>query len=125
MKTLGSFKRVTWLLIFLLLWGTAPATAGLFDSLSNEKERQIGEEFFLELQSTYPISTDPFISCYINRLGHKLEAQQPPHAFQIPLLRPGRTDLECLCRARGIRIRAQRSYPPDGSGRGIGRNHGP
>lgn len=78
MKTLGSFKRVTWLLIFLLLWGTAPATAGLFDSLSNEKERQIGEEFFLELQSAYPISTDPYISSYVNHLGHKLEAQQPP-----------------------------------------------
>ncbi len=82
MKTLGSFKRVTWLLIFLLLWGTAPATAGLFDSLTNEKERQIGEEFFLELQSAYPISTDPYISSYVNHLGHKLEAQQPPHAFK-------------------------------------------
>ena len=82
MKTLGSFKRVAWLLIFLLLWGTAPATAGLFDSLSNEKERQIGEEFFLELQSAYPISTDPFVSSYINRLGHKLEAQQPAHPFK-------------------------------------------
>ena len=82
MKTLGSFKRVAWLLIFLLLWGTAPATAGLFDSLSNEKERQIGEEFFLELQSAYPICTDPFVSSYINRLGHKLEAQQPAHPFK-------------------------------------------
>ncbi len=82
MKTLGSFKQVAWLLIFLLLWGTAPATAGLFDSLSNEKERQIGEEFFLELQSAYPICTDPFVSSYINHLGHKLEAQQPPHPFK-------------------------------------------
>jgi beta-barrel assembly-enhancing protease len=76
------YRRIVWLLIFLLLWGATPASPGLFESLSTEKERQIGEEFFLELQSVYPISTDPFVSSYINRLGHKLEAQLPPHPFQ-------------------------------------------
>jgi predicted Zn-dependent protease len=78
----GSYRRIAWLLILILLWGTTPATGGLFESLSTEKEKQIGEEFFLELQSAYPISTDPFISSYINRLGHKLEAQLPPHPYK-------------------------------------------
>jgi predicted Zn-dependent protease len=81
MKNHGSWRQIAWLLVFVLLWGTTPATGGLFSTLSTEKERQIGEEFFLELQSEYPICTDPFISSYINRLGHKLEAQQPPHPF--------------------------------------------
>jgi len=82
MRNHGSYRRIVWLLVFLLLWGAVPASGGFFDSLSTEKEKQIGEEFFLELQSAYPISTDPFISSYINRLGHKLEAQQPPHPFK-------------------------------------------
>jgi predicted Zn-dependent protease len=81
MKKHGSWRQIAWLLVFTLLWGTTPATGGFFDTLSIEKERQLGEEFFLELQSEYHISTDPFISSYINRLGHKLEAQQPPHPF--------------------------------------------
>ncbi len=82
MRKHGSYRRLAWLLVFLLLWGTTPASGGLFDSLSTEKERQIGEEFFLELQSAYPISSDPFVSSYINRLGHKLEAQLPPHPYK-------------------------------------------
>ena len=82
MKQHGSWRQLAWVLIFTLLWGTTPATGGFFDSLSTEKERQIGEEFFMELQSSYPISTDPFISSYINRLGHKMEAQLPPHPFK-------------------------------------------
>jgi len=75
-------RWIAWLLVFIFLWGTTPAMGGLFDSLSTEKEKQIGEEFFLELQSAYPICTDPFVSSYINRLGQKLEAQQPPHPFK-------------------------------------------
>jgi predicted Zn-dependent protease len=82
MKQHDSWRQIAWLLVFTLLWGTTPATGGFFDSLSTEKERQIGEEFFLELQSYYPICTDPFISSYINRLGHKMEAQLPPHPFK-------------------------------------------
>jgi predicted Zn-dependent protease len=82
MQKHGSWRQIAWLLVFTLLWGTTPATGGLFDSLSTERERQIGEEFFLELQSAYPICTDPFISAYINRLGHKMEAQLPPHPFK-------------------------------------------
>jgi|UniRef100_A0A7C3Z0X1 predicted Zn-dependent protease len=82
MQSCGSWRWTAWLLIFLLIIGTTPARGGFFESLSVEKEKQIGEEFFLELQSAYPISTDPFVSSYINRLGHKIEAQLPPHPYQ-------------------------------------------
>jgi len=82
MKKHGSWRKIAWLVIFTLVWGTTPATGGLFGSLSTEKEREIGEEFFLELNNSYPICTDPFVSSYMNRLGHKLEAQLPPHPFK-------------------------------------------
>jgi len=82
MKKHGSWRQIVWLLIFTFVWGTTPATGGLFSSLTTEKEREIGEEFFLELSNNYPICTDPFVSSYINRLGHKLEAQLPPHPFK-------------------------------------------
>lgn len=82
MRSLGRWRRTAWVLILLLIWSSTPATGGLFEGLSVEKERQIGEEFFLELQSAYPISTDPFISSYINRLGRKVEDQLPPHPYK-------------------------------------------
>jgi beta-barrel assembly-enhancing protease len=82
MSRAGSCRWLAWPLIVILLLGSTPASGGFFETLSTEKEKQIGEEFFLELQSVYPISTDPFISSYINRLGHKLEDQQPPHPFR-------------------------------------------
>jgi predicted Zn-dependent protease len=82
MKLHGSWRQIVWLIIFTLLWSTTPAIGGLFSTLSTEKEKEIGEEFFLELQSEYHISTDPFVSSYINNLGHKLEAQLPPHPFK-------------------------------------------
>ena len=80
-KKLGSRQRLAWFLIILLVLGPSPVSGGLFDSLTIEKEKQIGEEFFLELQNYYPISTDPFITSYINRLGRKLAAQVGPQPY--------------------------------------------
>ena len=74
-KYLGSWRQAAWLLIIVLLWGSTPAAGGLFDSLTIDREKQIGEEFFLEIQNYYTISSDPFVSSYINRLGRKLVAQ--------------------------------------------------
>ena len=51
-------------------------------SLTLEKERQIGEEFFLQLQQVAPIIEDPFITSYLNRLGQKLVAQMGPQPFK-------------------------------------------
>lgn len=51
-------------------------------SLTLEKERQIGEEFYLELQQVVPMVEDPFITSYFNRLGQKLVAQLGPQPFK-------------------------------------------
>jgi predicted Zn-dependent protease len=54
----------------------------LSGELSLEKERQIGEEFLLQLQQIYPLVEDPFITSYFNQLGQKLAAQIGPQPFQ-------------------------------------------
>ncbi|MBM4283815.1 MAG: tetratricopeptide repeat protein [Deltaproteobacteria bacterium] len=58
-----------------------PAAAFLSD-LTIDKERQIGEEFFLEVQNQYPLCRDPFLISYLNRVGQKLSAQSGSSAFQ-------------------------------------------
>ena len=60
-------------------WGFFDAFLG---SLTIDKERQIGEEFYLELQQVYPIVEDPFITSYFNRLGQRLVAQLGPQPFK-------------------------------------------
>jgi len=75
MKTFGSWRPAAWFFIVILLLSSTPASGGLFDSLSIEKEKQIGEEFFLEIQNFYTLATDPFVTSYINRLGRKLVGQ--------------------------------------------------
>jgi beta-barrel assembly-enhancing protease len=80
-KYLGSWRQAAWLLIVVLLWGSTPAWGGFFDSLTIDREKQIGEEFFLEIQDYYTISSDPFVSSYINRLGHKLVDQLGPQPY--------------------------------------------
>jgi beta-barrel assembly-enhancing protease len=49
--------------------------------LSVEKEKQIGEQFLLEVQQEIPIVKDPFLTSYLNRLGQKLVAQVGPQPF--------------------------------------------
>jgi beta-barrel assembly-enhancing protease len=49
--------------------------------LSVEKERQIGEEFLLEVQQYLPVVEDPFVTSYYNHLGQKLVAQIGPQPF--------------------------------------------
>lgn len=81
MKNLGSRRHAAWFLILVLLVSPAPASSGFFDSLSIDKEKQIGEEFFLEIQNFYSLATDPFVTSYINRLGRKLVAQLGPQPY--------------------------------------------
>ncbi|MGB8993049.1 MAG: M48 family metalloprotease [Desulfobaccales bacterium] len=58
----------------------------LFDELSGgltvEKEKQIGEQFLLEVQQEIPLIQDPFLTSYINHLGQKLVAQMGPQPFK-------------------------------------------
>lgn len=69
----------------LLQMPLGPAWAFLDDfmgSLTIEKEKEVGEEFLLELQQEVPIVQDPFLTSYINRLGQKLVVQLGPQPFK-------------------------------------------
>jgi len=84
---LVSFKKPAIILVLaasLLLAQTRGSWAILddFKSLTVEREKQIGEQFLLELQQQVPLIEDPFITSYINHLGQKLVAHlgsQPFH----------------------------------------------
>jgi predicted Zn-dependent protease len=60
-----------------------PHTAfSFFGSLTVEKEKELGEEFCLQLQQYYPVVRDPYLSAYINAVGQKLVKQLGPQPFQ-------------------------------------------
>jgi predicted Zn-dependent protease len=50
--------------------------------LSIEKEKQIGEQFLLEIQQEVPLVKDPFLTSYLNQLGQKLVGQLGPQPFR-------------------------------------------
>ncbi len=77
------YRRVTALglaaAVLLLPLRPAFAFLDLFTGeLTMEKERQLGEEFFLQLQQYVPLVEDPYLNSYINRLGQRLVAQMGP-----------------------------------------------
>jgi predicted Zn-dependent protease len=81
------FKRpalILFLVACLLLAQTHSSWAIFeeFQTLTAEKEKQIGEEFLLEVQQEIPLIEDPFITSYINHLGQKLAAQMGTQPFQ-------------------------------------------
>ncbi|MFZ5450422.1 MAG: M48 family metalloprotease [Thermodesulfobacteriota bacterium] len=47
-----------------------------------DKEKEIGEQFLIEVQQQMPLIHDPFLTSYINRLGKKLAAQMGPQPFK-------------------------------------------
>lgn len=59
-----------------------PAAFSFFGSLTIEKEKELGEEFCLQLQQFYPVVRDPYLSAYINAVGQKLVKQLGPQPFQ-------------------------------------------
>jgi beta-barrel assembly-enhancing protease len=59
-----------------------PATSAFFGSLTVEKEKELGEEFCLQLQQFYPVVHDPYLTSYINAIGQKLVKQLGPQPFQ-------------------------------------------
>lgn len=70
------------LAVLVLLLPLRSSWGGMFDSLTMEKEREVGEEFLLELQQVMPVVEDPFAASYINRLGQKLVVQLGPQPFK-------------------------------------------
>jgi predicted Zn-dependent protease len=69
------------LVAVLLLVLPGLSRAGWFEGLTVEKEKQLGEEFLLELQQYYVLVTDPFLTSYLNRVGQKLVAQMGPQPY--------------------------------------------
>jgi predicted Zn-dependent protease len=85
-------KSSPWRLVAAIILATSMLLAPVHSSwafldeltqggLSVEKEKQIGEEFLLEVQQEVPIVKDPFLTSYINQLGRKLVAQIGPQPF--------------------------------------------
>lgn len=81
MKKYSLLWRLNALLLVLLLCLPAPGYS-FMGSLDVEKEKQIGEEFAMQLQQFYPVISDPYLTAYINRLGQKLVAQLGPHPYE-------------------------------------------
>jgi beta-barrel assembly-enhancing protease len=82
-------KTSLWRLVVILVMAAvlaapSPSWAILeeWGSLTIEKEKQIGEEFFLEMQQYIPIVEDPFLTSYINAMGRRLVAQLGPQPFR-------------------------------------------
>jgi predicted Zn-dependent protease len=84
-------KSSSWRLAAVIILATslvlAPVRSGwafldeMMGGLSIEKEKQIGEEFLLELQQQIPLVRDPFLTSYLNQLGQRLVAQIGPQPF--------------------------------------------
>jgi predicted Zn-dependent protease len=74
------------MLVTSLLLGPVQSSWAFLDALTGsltiEKEKQIGEQFLLELQQCYPLVEDPFVTSYFNQLGQKLAAQMGPQPFR-------------------------------------------
>jgi predicted Zn-dependent protease len=68
-----------------LLFGPVQSAWAFLDmfagGLSIEKEKQIGEQFLVEIQQQVPLIQDPFLTSYINHLGQHLVAQMGPQPF--------------------------------------------
>jgi beta-barrel assembly-enhancing protease len=59
-----------------------PDAYSFFGSLTIEKEKELGEEFCLQLQQYYPLVRDPYLTAYINDIGQNLVKQVGPQPFQ-------------------------------------------
>ncbi|MBW1918540.1 MAG: M48 family metalloprotease [Deltaproteobacteria bacterium] len=66
---------------FITSFSTTPARS-FFGDLTIEKEKQLGEEFFLQLQQYFNIIRDPFLNSYLNAVGQKLVQQVGPQPFR-------------------------------------------
>ncbi len=88
MIKLRSYLRRTGIICFLaacLVLLQARASMALFDefmALTVEREKQIGEEFLLDIQQEATLIEDPFLTSYINKIGQKLVAQMGPQPFK-------------------------------------------
>ncbi len=84
-------KYSPWRLVAIVILATSLlldplGPVGLFSmrcpgGLSIEKEKQLGEQFLLEIQQEVPLIQDPFLTSYMNHLGQRLVAQMGSQPF--------------------------------------------
>jgi predicted Zn-dependent protease len=84
-------KSSPWRLVAVIILATSLLLAPIRSSwafweemsggLSVEKEKQLGEQFLLEIQQEVPLVKDPFLTSYLNQLGQRLVAQIGPQPF--------------------------------------------
>jgi beta-barrel assembly-enhancing protease len=81
MRILTSRRALASLVLTALLVAfLTPPASPFFGELTVQKERQLGEEFFLAIQQVMQVVSDPFVQAYLNRLGQRLVAQLGPGA---------------------------------------------
>jgi predicted Zn-dependent protease len=85
-------KSSPWRLVAIVIMATSLLLAQVTSSwafldaftqggMSIEKEKEVGEQFLLQVQQELPILQDPFLDSFINQLGQKLVAQMGPQPF--------------------------------------------
>jgi beta-barrel assembly-enhancing protease len=77
-----SRSAVPLVLALCLVLAFPPDAGSFFGSLTIEKEKELGEEFCLQLQQYYPVVRDPYLSGYINTVGQKIVQQLGAQPFQ-------------------------------------------
>ncbi len=83
LRSIRSSRLILPLALILCSFIAFPPTAcGFFQSLTVEKEKELGEEFCLQLQQYYPVVQDPYLTAYINEVGQKLVKQLGPQPFK-------------------------------------------
>lgn len=80
--TWGAKLRVIILVVcFCTSLPSAPAR-GFWGTLTIEKEKQLGDEFYLQVQQYFSVVRDPFLNTYLNAVGQKLVQQLGPQPFE-------------------------------------------
>jgi predicted Zn-dependent protease len=86
LQSVRSASGLPLILILSVILAFPPTAFGFFQSLTIEKEKELGEEFCLQLQQFVPVVQDPYLTTYINTLGQKLVKQLGPQPFQYRFL---------------------------------------
>ncbi len=83
LRSIRSIRLILPLVLILCSFIAFPPTAfGFFENLTIEKEKELGEEFCLQLQQYYPVVHDPYLTTYINTIGQNLVKQLGPQPFK-------------------------------------------
>jgi predicted Zn-dependent protease len=74
--------HVPLVLVLCSILAFPPTAFSFMGKLTVEKEKELGEEFCLQLQQYYPVVHDPYLTNYLNQIGQKLVKQLGPQPFK-------------------------------------------